>query len=255
MTIVQKIKKAARNAIRLLGIDVKFYVPREREYRDMEPVFFTLYDQCKPYTMTSIERMYALFKAVEYLVKNRIPGDIVECGVWRGGSCMMIIKALQHFGDTSRTIQLFDTFQGMAKPNEQDVAHDGQRLNIQWNNMAADTHNEWDYASLEEVKHNLSSTNYPSDQIRYTVGKVEETIPGVLPSEIALLRLDTDWYASTKHEMTHLFPKLVSRGILIVDDYGHWKGSRAAVDEAFAAAGVSPYLARVDYTGRLFIKP
>lgn len=254
MNIKALARKAFFTVTHGLGLEVKRYVPRERLYRDMDPDFFAIYDACSPYTMTSIERMYALYSAIQYIVKAKIPGDIVECGVWRGGSCMLAAKTLQHFGDTSRKIYLFDTFEGMPKPTAGDIAKDGDRLTKQWNDMAQNTHNDWCYASLEDVQRNLSTVGYPADKIEYVVGKVEETIPGTLPSSIALLRLDTDWFDSTKHEMVHLYPNLQSKGVLLIDDYGHWKGSRAAIDEAFAEKNIVPFLARIDYTGRAFIK-
>lgn len=244
-----------RKAFLRLGLDVRRRQSRERQYRDMDPDFFKIYDACSPFTMVSIERMYALYQAVEYLVRNRIAGDIVECGVWRGGCCMLIAKTLTHFQDTGRKIYLYDTFEGMPAPTEKDVARDGQRLVKQWNAMVKDSHNEWCYASLQDVQKNLSAVDYPQTQIYYIVGKVEDTLPGTIPEKIALLRLDTDWYESTKHEMRHLYPRLVSTGPLLIDDYGHWKGSRDAVDESFAEMGLFPYLSRVDYTGRTFIKP
>jgi hypothetical protein len=247
--------KVSRAVFLRLGLDIKKRVPRERLHRDMEPEFFKIYDACAPFTMTSIERMYALYKAVEYVVRNKIEGDIVECGVWRGGSCMLIAKTLAHFKDTSRSIHLYDTFEGMPAPTQADVARDGHRLEKQWNEMEKETHNEWCYASLVDVKRNLSSVEYPQEKIQYVIGKVEDTIPSQMPKSISLLRLDTDWYESTKHEMQHLYPLLKTGGPLLIDDYGHWKGSRDAVDESFAAMGVFPYLARVDYTGRVFIKP
>jgi hypothetical protein len=106
-------------------------------------------------------------------------------------------------------------------------------------------------AKLSDVQRNLGSTQYPHDQIRYIVGKVEETIPRYLPGQIALLRLDTDWYSSTHHELSHLYPLLSPQGFLIIDDYGHWAGARKATDEYFAAHKHPPFLHRVDYTGRI----
>jgi O-methyltransferase len=107
--------------------------------------------------------------------------------------------------------------------------------------------------ALAEVQAAMRSTGYPEHQIGYVSGRVEETIPESAPSEIALLRLDTDWYGSTRHELEHLYPRLVSGGVLIVDDYGHYAGARQAVDEYFAGRPI--LLARVDYTGRMAVKP
>jgi hypothetical protein len=100
----------------------------------------------------------------------------------------------------------------------------------------------------------MGSTAYPGSHIHYVKGRVEDTIPKHAPQAIALLRLDTDWYESTRHELEHLFPRLVRGGVLILDDYGHWKGAKEAVDEYFAKLGRSPLLQRLDYSGRLAIK-
>lgn len=226
----------------------------EERYRDMDPVFFDLYRACSPYTMTSIERMYAIYTAINYIVKHNIAGDIVECGVWRGGSCMMAIFQLQRLGDTSRKVYLYDTFKGMPVPTEADVRHDGQRIADRWETQKEGDHNAWDYASFEDVKHNVQSTGYPESHIHYVQGRVEDTIPAQLPGAIALLRLDTDWYESTKHELIHLYPLLVSRGVLIIDDYGHWRGSRDAVDEYMKEQNLPLLLHRLDYTGRVAVK-
>jgi hypothetical protein len=83
---------------------------------------------------------------------------------------------------------------------------------------------------------------------------VEETIPQHAPEQISVLRLDTDWYSSTKHELMHLFPRLSKNGVLIIDDYGHWAGARKAVDEYFADQTIQPLLNRIDQTGRACIK-
>jgi len=222
--------------------------------RDMEPAFTSLFADCHRYTMTSPERMYALYKAVEYLVRNRVPGDIVECGVWKGGSSMMMALALAHFGDTTRTLYLYDTFAGMPEPGAADVDAEGRESASTWGRMQRDGHNEWCYSPLDEVKANLASTGYPADRVAYVPGKVEDTIPGTRPERIALLRLDTDWYASTRHELEHLYPALVPGGVLVLDDYGAWQGARQATDEYFAGRGLPLLLNRIDETGRIAVK-
>jgi hypothetical protein len=112
---------------------------------------------------------------------------------------------------------------------------------------------DWCNADLAEVRRNLVSTGYPTDRIHYIQGPVEETVPGMLPGTVALLRLDTDFYASTRHELIHLYPLVASRGVVIIDDYGAWRGARRAVDE-FLAEEPDVYLHRIDVTGRMFVK-
>ena len=101
----------------------------------------------------------------------------------------------------------------------------------------------------------LYETGYPEEKIHFVQGRVEETIPASAPDSISLLRLDTDWYESTKHELVHLFPRLSPSGVIIIDDYGHWKGCRKAVDEYFDT-GDHPQLLlnRVDYSCRIAVK-
>jgi O-methyltransferase len=200
------------------------------------------------YTMTSPERIVALAEGVRHICRNRIPGAVVECGVWRGGSMMAAALTLKALGETSRELVLFDTFEGMSEPAAEDVNLHGDHADV-----AAPKGSS--AAAFEQVAFNVGSTGYPTDRIRLVKGKVEETIPANAPAEIALLRLDTDWYASTLHELEHLYPRLSRGGVLIIDDYGHWKGAQVAVDEYFARLAPRPMLTRIDYTGRACIKP
>ena len=206
-----------------------------------------------PYTMTSMARRAALVDSVRHIVREGIPGDIAECGVWRGGSMMLVAKVLLSLGEKSRLLYLYDTFDGMSKPTEIDRSLDGISAEAELAGYVKGT-GAWCYASLEDVRKNIATTGYPADRIHLIKGRVEETIPGTMPNQLALLRLDTDWYESTRHELTHLYPRLVRRGILILDDYGHWQGARRAVDEFFEEHGCGEYLHRVDYTGRLMVK-
>jgi len=207
-----------------------------------------------PFTLTSLDRRAGLILAVDHIVKQRIAGDVVECGVWRGGSMMTVALALLARGDTSRHLYLYDTYEGMSEPTAEDLSHTGETAQSQLSRTARGQ-GVWCEAGLDDVQANLWSTGYPKDKIHFVQGKVEDTIPATLPGAIALLRLDTDWYESTKHEMQHLYPLLQSQGALIIDDYGHWQGARQAVDEYFAASGQRPFLHRVDYTARMLIKP
>lgn len=222
---------------------------------DMEPEFVAIYEPLRRLTITSLERMYGLYKAVEYIVQHRLPGDIVECGIWKGGSAMLCAQALQQFGDTTRTLWLYDTFEGMTEPTAADVDYDGATADDIMVTHGITDLTEWCASPLAEVQSHMQTTGYPSDRVRYVEGRVEHTIPGQAPDTIALLRLDTDWHASTQHEMEHLYPRLITGGVLIIDDYGHWQGARRAVDDYFNQHQISMLLNRLDYTGRIGIKP
>jgi O-methyltransferase len=207
-----------------------------------------------PYTMTTPPRIYALRRAVEYVVSRPVTGAIVECGVWRGGSVMAIALTLLRLGDTTREIYLFDTFEGMTEPGSEDVKHTGETAADILATSERDSDN-WAFASLDQVQEAVLSVGYPEERIHFVQGPVEETLPARETGEIALLRLDTDWYASTKHTLTHLYPRLVTGGVLIVDDYAYWEGARQAVDEYIAAHELPLLLNRIDYTARLALKP
>lgn len=226
--------------------------PTFHDILDVEQWVQDIAKKVEPYTMTSRARVAGLCSAIEYVTRRKIPGDFVECGVWRGGSSMAAAWALSHVGDLSRSLHLFDTFEGMPPPTELDRRHDGMAADEILAGEAEDS-GYWARASLDDVQHNLAMTNYPAAKINYIKGKVEDTIPSSLVGQIAVLRLDTDWYESTKHELEHLFPLLVEGGVLIIDDYGFWRGARRAVDDYFEQHR-SILLARVDETGRMGIK-
>jgi O-methyltransferase len=215
-------------------------------------------ERALPFTMTGVPRLQALVDAVRHCEEQGLTGAFAECGVWRGGSVLAMILTLQELGTTDRDIYLFDTFEGMTKPTEHDVSPidppaldtwrraEGERP---WSQLFdAETFNQ------DAVQATLLETGYPESRLHLVEGPVEETLPGDAPDALALLRLDTDWYESTRHELTHLYPRLADGGVLIIDDYGHWEGARRAVDEYFAEHAPRPLLARIDYTGRIAVK-
>ncbi len=207
----------------------------------------------QPCTMTSAARVVAAIRAVDHVAANRVGGDIVECGVWRGGSMMAMALALLRRGYVGRTLFLYDTFAGMSAPTARDVQFDGAPADGVLAASSRDSY-VWGVAALDEVRRNLASTGYPIDRMRFIAGPVEDTIPRTVPEAIAILRLDTDWYASTRHELEHLYPLLGDRGVLIVDDYGHWRGAKEATDEYFTGIDAPPLLHHIDYTGILAVK-
>jgi O-methyltransferase len=211
------------------------------------------------YTMVSTERLIAVMDAVKYVVQRGIPGAMVECGVWRGGSVLAMIKTLQQLGVTDRDVYLYDTFEGMTAPGEHDTSPFEQPAARTWEETPEGV-TPWAWAfdkgiyDVELVRGLIYDSGYPRERIHFVKGPVEETIPGTLPDAIAVLRLDTDWYESTKHELEHLYPLMPDAAVLIVDDYGHWEGARRAVEEYFSGDRKPLFFARSDYSGRIAVK-
>ena len=178
--------------------------------------------------MTSYIRQDVLIQDVEYIIKNNIPGDFIEIGVWKGGIVMMMLLKLKELGVTNRHIHLYDTFTGMTDPSEHDIYME--------NKQSPQTHPEF-FAQidctcgLEEVIRNIESVGYPMEYIHFHKGDIRETDIALIPKEIALLRLDNDWYDLYKFELLHFEPNVVNNGIVIIDDYHHWGGCKKAVDE------------------------
>jgi O-methyltransferase len=251
MWIFRKIKSKIFNS------HTKEYVS-ELKYSDFTETELKIYNTVKDYTLTSPERIISLLRAVEYITKAEIEGDIVECGVWKGGSMMAVAKQLLLLNSTVKTLYLYDTFEGMSEPTKVDIAVNKVVAKDYLDNLKYQENTEDDivraYSPLDIVEKNLFSTEYPKDKIKFIKGEVEKTIPFEVPKKIAILRLDTDWYESTKHELIHLFPLLSTRGVLIIDDYGHWEGCKKAVDEYFGENKINLFLNRIDYTSRLAIK-
>ncbi|HVY08724.1 MAG TPA: TylF/MycF/NovP-related O-methyltransferase [Mycobacteriales bacterium] len=215
--------------------------------------------EVRDYTMVSAERLVAIMDAVKYVIDRRINGSFVECGVWRGGSIMTMIKTLQHLGVSDRDVYLYDTFEGMTEPSAADTSPFEQPAHDTWQSTPQGER-AWSWAfdpaiyGLELVRDVVLRTGYPADRVHFVQGPVEETLPGTTPTSVALLRLDTDWYESTLHELTHLYPLMPAGGVLIIDDFGHWDGARRAVTEYFSSSADPILLTRTDYTGRMGIK-
>lgn len=220
-------------------------------FHDVSDADRETYRLVSPYTMTSAARIYALCEAVRFLLRTEIHGAFVECGVWRGGSAMAMALTCRAHG-VLRPLHLFDTFEGMPVSSERDVEIGSGRTAEQLRAVHSDAEGRWVVATQEEVRANMTAAGIDMGAVHLHAGMVEDTIPAAAPDHIALLRLDTDWYASTRHELQHLWPRLAVGGVLIVDDYGHFSGARDAVDEYFATRPV--LLQRIDYTGRLIIK-
>jgi O-methyltransferase len=262
------IKSTLRRVVNSFGYDVvrrpalesshngdappRYVIPADFSDRDRE-----LFNFVQPYTMTSPERVHALAQAARYVVEHNIPGAIVECGVWRGGSMMVVARALLELSAV-RDLYLFDTFEGMTAPTENDVMILDEKPATELLTKAKKevATSLWCCSPIDDVRENLSRTGYNLKHVHFIKGRVEDTIPARAPHSISLLRLDTDWYESTRHELFHLFPRLSPGGVLIIDDYGWWKGARQATDEYLEQHGLRLLLHRIDSTGgRVAVKP
>ncbi len=228
-------------------------VAKRRFPDDFDDEIRAIITTVRPFTMTSDDKLHALITATRYIHDHAIPGDVVECGVWRGGSMHAVARTLDAAGDHTRNLYLFDTFEGMAAPTDKDRRLDGRSAAAL---LAANEKDKsiWAYASLEDVRAGFELVPYPADRVHYVQGRVEDTVPAKAPDQIALLRLDTDWYESTRHELEHLYDRLVSGGVLIIDDYGWWQGSRDATVEFLHKTGERLLLVRAG-TGRIAVKP
>ena len=204
-----------------------------------------LWRSVSAYTMTTKERVVSLESAVRYIATHDIAGDMVECGVAAGGSVMAMALTMLDLGKPDRRLWLYDTFEGMPEPTEHDVG----RFDTPAMKLYKKRHNReggWIKFSIEDVEANVKSTGYPADQITLVKGKVEDSLLKTVPEQISLLRLDTDWYESTKSEMNILFPRVSPGGLILLDDYYRWMGSRKAVDEYIAQNNIRIFWSRID---------
>ena len=182
---------------------------------------------CQPFTSTNKKRQLELIEKTIQCVEN-IGGDYVETGVFRGGSSMSMASVLKHY-DKLQTLWMYDTFEGMPEPNKDEVKLCGNKSALQ---IYKDRSGDWCRCSLDTVNKNMAKhIGYP--YVRYIKGMVEDTLPKHKPNKIALLRLDTDFYESTAVSLEYLYPRLVSGGYILIDDYGAFSGCRKAVDDYF----------------------
>lgn len=185
------------------------------------------------YTRTTPAQVVALCDAVRYIAASGVKGDIVECGVWRGGSMMAAARTLLECDDRSRTLWLYDTFSGMAEPGVSE--RDARPAAV----------------SLPAVQRTVAKSGYPGSRVEYVAGRVVDTIPDAMPATIALLRVGSDRYETVRHELEHLSPRMSPGAVLIVDDYGQSQGARRAVDEFIAHTRTPLLMHRVDHAARI----
>jgi len=226
---------------------------------DYDPETAEIWDAVRLRTMTRHERVESLITAVRYVERYHVPGAIVECGVWRGGSMLACAHTLLRRGVTDRDLYLFDTFTGMSEPTSADVRISQGKSAAELMEAKGPGPLAWNrperwVATLDDVKEGFTGLGYPEERLHFVPGKVEETVPEQAPDTISILRLDTDWYESTKHELNHLYDRLSPGGVLIIDDYGTWQGSKQATDEFLDEVGDPLLLIRVA-RARFAVKP
>jgi hypothetical protein len=205
--------------------------------------FKELFALACPYSMVHVPGFYNVYQSLAYIRENAIPGDLVECGCALGGVAIFMRLCLTRWR-MDRTIHLFDTFVG-PPIGSRDTIHGGQEL--VWS-TAMENHR----AGTEE---NIIEATGCLDGFHIVEGFVEQTLPVTSLPELALLRLDTDFYESTRVEFELLYPKLTRGGVLIVDDYGYFQGSRRATDEYLATIRPTPLLNRIDQGVWAGVKP
>ena len=230
-------------------------VPVEFDKADVEIIDYVMTNKL---TKTSIERVVATINACKHAVQAQVEGDFVECGVWRGGNAIAAKKTFERLG-SDKKVYLFDTFTGMTAPGDHDkTAYNPKSADERYRDASRDGYSDWNYASLEDVEANFASAGFDGSGLRFIKGDVLKTlaVEENLPAQVSVLRLDTDWYESTKVELETLYPRLSVGGSILIDDYGHWEGARKAVDEYFSKmeARRRPLLHFTDYTGRMGVK-
>jgi predicted O-methyltransferase YrrM len=191
--------------------------------------------------MSGPARLRALYEGVRLVARNKVSGDIVECGTARGGSAALLGLAAQRFG-VRCTIWAFDTFEGIPSATEADPDFEIARL------YTGEFRGE--VSDVEALLRRLGLL----ERIRLVKGLFQDTVPMSPVNPIALLHLDGDWYESVKVCLDHLFDRVSPGGVIQIDDYGHWEGARKAVDEFLDARGLRPRLRWIDYTGRQWLK-
>ena len=211
-------------------------------------------DTSSKFSLLSRERILFNIAAIDCICQKNISGDIVEIGVWKGGSMLAMLLALENNNCLDRTVHLYDTFEGMTPCTDADKDYKGRDAKD-----LIEQDSFWSCISaLEEVQKNISqNSKYPSDLIKYHKGDICKT--QFIPDNIAILRLDTDWYESTKFELDNFYDKVSSGGIIIIDDYGWWKGCKKAVDEFLDSRNANQdkkiNIQPIDMEGVFIVKP
>ena len=263
------VKRGLRAGLHRLGYEITRQESRQETLGyDDEAAARALIARVADSTMVPIRRLITLYQQVRYCEEAAIPGSFVECGVWKGGSVgLMALANLQH-GRQRRPLHLFDAFQDICEP---DAKVDGSRALDDVRRFApgggtggtlqplTGFYDQFGGPGTLDGNRELLERRigYDPAMIHYHVGWFQDTVPrdAAACGEIALLRLDGDWHASTKICLEHLYERVVPRGVVIIDDYGTYEGCRKAVDDYLSMKGIKVLLNHVDADCRYWIKP
>jgi predicted O-methyltransferase YrrM len=190
----------------------------------------------EPYTMLSPERLGNLERAVRTVVRERIPGDVIECGTCEGGSAALMALWLRRL-QSDRKVHVFDTFEGLPPATTNDPDFDRA---IRYTGACR--------GELQQVR-GLFEQLGVADRAVFIKGLFQDTFPTYEFPPLAVLHLDADWYDSTMVCLEHLWDRVSPGGIIQIDDYGAWQGCRKAVDEFFAARKITEKLRDIDGSG------
>lgn len=192
------------------------------------------------HTMIGLKRLNNLQECVETVLREEVPGDLIETGVWRGGAVIFMRAVLKAYGVLDRMVWAADSFEGLPKPNPDEYPEDRGDVHHLWSHLAV---------SLEEVKENFAKYDLLDNQVRFLKGWFKDTLPTAPIEQLAVLRLDGDMYESTMDALVNLYPKLSIGGYIIIDDYGYIASCRQAVHDYRNAHGINDEISWIDSDG------
>jgi O-methyltransferase len=193
-------------------------------------------------TMVGLKRLDNLEVCITNVLRQGVPGDLIETGVWRGGASIFMRAVLKAYGDTQRTVWLADSFQGLPKPDPEEYPADAKDQS--WKNAAL-------AIPVEEVEANFRKYDLLDDQVQFLVGWFRDTLPTAPMDKLAVLRLDGDMYESTIDALTYLYPKLSRGGYAIIDDYAI-PGCQAAVKDYRSTHQIKEPLVSIDHYAKFW---
>lgn len=191
-------------------------------------------------SMIGLRRLDNIQFCIDDVLRRGVPGDVIETGVWRGGATIFMRAVLRARGDTSRTVWVADSFEGLPRPDPTRYPADADDPHWTMTKLAV---------SLDEVRANFEKYGLLDERVRFLKGWFKDTLPNVPIERLAVMRLDGDMYESTMDALGALYPKLSVGGYAIVDDYGNLEGCRRAVDDFRAREGITEEIKRIDWTG------